>query len=184
MKVIDTAIIGVKIIEPTVFADQRGVFYEAYQFKRYQGCDIDATFIQDNVSCSQKGVLRGLHHQQQQTQAKLVSVMLGEVFDVIVDIRQDSPSFGKYVGVTLDAGSHRQVYMPPGCAHGFYVTSEQAVLSYKCTDYYHHASEISLRWDDPDLAIAWPIQGDPTLSAKDRQGLYLKDIALSSLPRL
>lgn len=184
MEVADTIIPGVKIIEPTIFGDSRGFFYESYQLERYQQHGMNLPFIQDNVSSSQKGVLRGLHHQCRQMQGKLVSVMFGQVCDVIVDIRQDSPSFAQSVMVMLDADSRRQVYIPPGCAHGFYVVSEKAMFSYKCTDYYDPSAEISVRWDDPQLAIDWPLDGEPVLSDKDRQGQFLKDIPLSNLPRL
>ena len=167
MNVIDTAIPEVKIIEPNVFGDDRGFFLETFQAERYQqqlGIDLD--FVQDNHSRSAYGVLRGLHFQKQKPQGKLVRVVRGEVFDVAVDIRPGSVSYGKWVGVLLSEENKRQFWVPPGFAHGFVVTSESADFEYKCTDYYDPTDEGSIRWDDPDLAIDWPLE-NPALSAKD-----------------
>jgi dTDP-4-dehydrorhamnose 3,5-epimerase len=170
------------IIEPKIFGDARGFFYESFQAKRYlEEYGIPVTFVQDNVSRSTKGILRGLHHQKQHTQGKLICVTRGAVFDVAVDIRQGSPNFGQWMGVVLDDKKHRQVYIPPGFAHGFCVLSEEADFIYKCTDYYDPSSEITIKWDDPDLAIDWPIE-NPILSTKDQKGILLKNILKTDLP--
>ena len=170
MKVIPTAIEGVLIIEPKVFGDERGFFFESFNqraFNEAVGQTVD--FVQDNHSRSAKGVLRGLHFQRPpHAQGKLVRVTQGSVFDVAVDIRADSPTFGRWVGVELSGVNHRQMWIPAGLAHGFLVTSDSADFLYKTTDYYRPESEGSVRWDDPDLAIAWPLEGiTPALSAKD-----------------
>ena len=170
MKVIPTAIEGVLIIEPKVFGDERGFFFESFNqraFNEAVGQTVD--FVQDNHSRSAKGVLRGLHFQRPpHAQGKLVRVTQGSVFDVAVDIRADSPTFGRWVGVELSGANHRQMWIPAGLAHGFLVTSDSADFLYKTTDYYRPESEGSVRWDDPDLAIAWPLEGiTPALSAKD-----------------
>ncbi len=176
MKIIETAIADVKIIEPKVFGDDRGFFLETFQAERYrEQLGIDLDFVQDNHSRSAYGVLRGLHFQKQKPQGKLVRVVRGEVFDVAVDIRPNSSTFGQWVGVTLSEQNKRQFWVPPGFAHGFVVTSESADFEYKCTDYYDPQDEGSLRWDDQDLAIDWPIQ-DPILSAKDAVAASLKDL--------
>ncbi len=175
MKVIPTAIPEVVLIQPKVFGDERGFFLESYQDQRYAEIGLPERFVQDNHSRSAKGVLRGLHFQKQYPQGKLVHVTSGIVFDVAVDLRKDSPTFGKWVGVTLTADSHQQFYVPPGFAHGFCVISETADFHYKCTDYYHPEDEGSLRWDDPDVGITWPIT-TPTLSAKDAAAPFLKDL--------
>jgi dTDP-4-dehydrorhamnose 3,5-epimerase len=174
MKVIETAIPGVLIIEPKVFGDSRGFFLEIFQATRYAEAGMPEPFVQDNHSHSAKGVLRGLHFQKQYPQGKLVYVTQGIVFDVAVDIRKDSPTFGKWVGITLSSEKHQQFYVPPGLAHGFCVVSEQADFHYKCTDYYHPEDEGSIRWDDPDIGIEWPIN-HPLLSTKDANAPYLKD---------
>jgi len=174
MKVIETAISGVLIIEPKVFGDSRGFFLETFQANRYAEAGIPKPFVQDNHSHSARGVLRGLHFQKQYPQGKLVYVTQGTVFDVAVDIRKDSPTFGKWVGITLSAEKHQQFYVPPGLAHGFCVVSEQADFHYKCTDYYHQEDEGCIRWDDPDIGIDWPIT-HPLLSTKDANAPYLKD---------
>jgi dTDP-4-dehydrorhamnose 3,5-epimerase len=166
MRVLETALPGVLIIEPKVFGDERGFFLESYHADRYRAAGIDVGFVQDNHSRSRRGVLRGLHYQFLQPQGKLVSVTRGQVFDVAVDIRRGSPSFGDWVGVVLDDQDHRQMYVPPGFAHGFCVLSEEADFVYKCTDYYHPQSEVGIAWDDPDIGIQWPIS-DLALSAKD-----------------
>ena len=170
MKVTPTAIEGVLIIEPKVFGDERGFFFESFNqraFNEAVGHTVD--FVQDNHSRSAKGVLRGLHFQRPpHAQGKLVRVTQGSVFDVAVDIRPDSPTFGRWVGVELSGANHRQMWIPAGLAHGFLVTSDSADFLYKTTDYYRPESEGSVRWDDPDLAIAWPLDGiTPSLSAKD-----------------
>ena len=170
MKVTTTAIEGVLIIEPKVFGDERGFFFESFNqraFNEAVGQPVD--FVQDNHSRSAKGVLRGLHFQRPpHAQGKLVRVTQGSVFDVAVDIRPDSATFGRWVGVELSGVNHRQLWIPAGLAHGFLVTSDSADFLYKTTDYYRPESEGSVRWDDPDLAIAWPLEGiTPALSAKD-----------------
>jgi dTDP-4-dehydrorhamnose 3,5-epimerase len=170
MKVTTTAIEGVLIIEPKVFGDERGFFFESFNqraFNEAVGHTVD--FVQDNHSRSAKGVLRGLHFQRPpHAQGKLVRVTQGSVFDVAVDIRPDSATFGRWVGVELSGVNHRQLWIPAGLAHGFLVTSDSADFLYKTTDYYRPESEGSVRWDDPDLAIAWPLEGiTPALSAKD-----------------
>lgn len=173
MQVVDTNIPDVKIIEPKVFGDERGFFLETFRqdwFKQ-NVCNVD--FVQDNHSKSAQGILRGLHYQLEHTQGKLVRVTQGSVFDVAVDMRKDSPSFGQWVGVELSADNHRQLWVPAGFAHGFYVTSNSAEFVYKCTDYYHPASEVSLAYNDSDLAISWPLVDEqlPSLSKKDEQGV-------------
>jgi len=175
MKVIKTAIEGVLIIQPKVFGDSRGFFLETWNQARYAEIGIFGPFVQDNRSHSAKGVLRGLHFQKQYPQGKLVFVTSGSVFDVAVDIRKDSPTFGQWFGLTLTADEHQQFYVPPGLAHGFCVLSETADFQYKCTEYYHPEDEGSIRWDDPDIGIQWPISEPPSLSAKDAKAPYLKD---------
>jgi dTDP-4-dehydrorhamnose 3,5-epimerase len=181
MNVIDTSLPGVKIIEPRVFGDQRGFFLETWQKYRYAEHGLPGDFVQDNLSASSYGVLRGLHHQYENTQGKLVYVLQGAVFDVAVDIRRGSPNFGEWTGVELTADNKRQLYVPPGFAHGFCVTSETVLFAYKCTDVYNPAAELSIRWDDPDLAIDWPIT-TPVLSDKDQQAVRLAQITESVLP--
>ncbi len=176
MKVTETAIPGVLLIEPKVFGDSRGFFFESFQAARYAEAGIKGPFVQDNHSRSAKGVLRGLHFQKQYPQGKLVYVTSGTVFDVAVDIRKDSPTFGQWVGVTLSADEHQQFYVPPGLAHGFCVLSDTAEFQYKCTDYYHPEDDGCIRWDDPDIGIQWPLTEEPKLSAKDANALYLKDL--------
>ncbi|RPE00272.1 dTDP-4-dehydrorhamnose 3,5-epimerase [Candidatus Pantoea deserta] len=173
MKIIDTEIPDVKIIEPSVFGDERGFFMETWQQKKFEEQVSPRTFVQDNHSKSSKGILRGLHYQTVNTQGKLVRVVAGEVFDVAVDMRKSSPTFGNWVGVYLSAENKRQLWVPEGFAHGFYVTSESAEFVYKCTDYYNPQYEHSLLWNDSDLNINWPIpEGDsPALSAKDKDGI-------------
>jgi len=173
MKITTTAIPDVLLITPKVFGDSRGFFLESFHASRYAEAGIPGPFVQDNHSRSSKGVLRGLHFQKQYPQGKLVYVTIGSVFDVAVDIRKDSPTFGQWVGVTLSADEHQQFYIPPGFAHGFCVLSDTADFHYKCTDYYHPEDEGSLRWDDPDIGIQWPIT-EPILSAKDANADYLK----------
>jgi dTDP-4-dehydrorhamnose 3,5-epimerase len=173
MNVIPTAIADVLILEPKVFGDTRGFFFESFNQQRFdEATGTCHRFVQDNHSRSAKGVLRGLHYQVQQPQGKLVRVSAGAVWDVAVDIRPQSPTFGQWVGVELSAENQRQLWIPPGLAHGFLVLSESADFLYKTTDYYAPAHERCIRWDDPTLAIAWPNTGaPPSLSAKDQQGL-------------
>lgn len=180
MNVIETRLEGVLIIEPRRFGDERGFFCETFQAQRYHDAGIAGTFVQDNFSHSQQGVLRGLHYQIQNPQGKLVSVVQGEVFDVAVDIRVNSPTFGEWVGVSLSAKNGRQLFVPPGFAHGFCVVSETADFTYKCTDYYNPAAERSILWNDPDLAIDWPVDS-PSISAKDAQGSPLRTAELFGL---
>lgn len=177
MKLIQTAIPDVLIIEPKVFGDQRGFFYESFnrrQFASLIGRDLD--FVQDNHSRSEKNVLRGLHFQVQHPQGKLVRVIQGAVFDVAVDIRKSSPTFGQHVAVELSAENQRMLWMPEGFAHGFLVTSATAEFLYKTTDYYAPEFERSIAWNDPALAIPWPIEGAPSLSAKDQQAPLLAGV--------
>lgn len=176
MKVIDTDIIDVKIIEPQVFGDERGFFLETFQRERYQNVGLKQPFVQDNMSFSQKGVLRGLHYQWPQPQGKLVSVVMGSVFDVAVDIRKDSPTFGHWVGVELSGDNKRQFWVPEGFAHGFVVTSETALFQYKCTNFYRPEFEYSLHFDDPDIGIKWPKGLELSLSEKDKQGSTLNEL--------
>lgn len=178
MDVIETGISGLVILEPRVFGDSRGFFMETYNQTRYGEVGIAETFVQDNLSFSTRGILRGLHFQNPGAQGKLVQVLQGEVFDVAVDIRPKSATFGEWRSVILNTENHRQFYVPPGFAHGFAVTSEQALFCYKCTDFYNPSGEHTLMWDDPDLGIDWPISA-PELSDKDKKGLYLKDLPTS-----
>ncbi len=177
MKIIDTAIPDVKIIEPAVFGDERGFFMETWQEQKFNELVCERQFVQDNHSKSRQGILRGLHYQTEQTQGKLVRVVAGEVFDVAVDIRRASPTFGQWVGVLLSAENKRQLWVPEGFAHGFYVTTESAEFVYKCTNYYNPSAEHSIRWNDPDLNIQWPLVDgqQPSLSAKDAEGKLFKD---------
>ncbi len=182
MNIVETKLPGVVIIEPKVFGDERGFFMEIWNKQRYADAGIPANFVQDNLSFSRKGILRGLHFQNPNPQGKLVSVIQGEVYDVAVDIRRDSPTFGEWTAVTLSAENKRQFYVPEGFAHAFVVTSDTALFSYKCTDLYNPRAEGSILWNDPDLAIDWPIEM-PELSAKDNEGLRLKDFPLEKLPK-
>ncbi len=181
MNRIETDIPGVFILEPKVFGDARGFFIETFSVKRYEEAGIVGPFVQDNVSFSQRGVLRGLHFQNPNGQGKLVEVLIGEVFDVAVDIRKGSPTFGKWAGAVLSADNHRQFFIPTGFAHGFCVLSETALFHYKCTDYYSPANEGGLLWNDPDIGIKWPIT-NPQLSAKDAAYGRLKDFPAAKLP--
>ncbi|EJM10220.1 dTDP-4-dehydrorhamnose 3,5-epimerase [Pseudomonas sp. GM21] len=176
MKVTETALPGVLIIEPKVFGDERGFFYESFNAKAFEDATgLNTQFVQDNHSRSQKGVLRGLHYQLQNTQGKLVRVTVGEVLDVAVDIRRSSPNFGKWEAVRLSADNHRQLWVPEGFAHGFVVLSDFAEFLYKTTDYYTPSAERSIRWDDPTLAIDWQLEEAPQLSAKDQNSqLFLE----------
>jgi dTDP-4-dehydrorhamnose 3,5-epimerase len=181
MNVIETDIEGVLILEPKVFGDKRGFFMETWSRDRYRDAGLDVTFVQDNVSSSTKGVLRGLHYQYPQPQGKLVQVLQGEVLDVAVDIRVNSPTFGKAVTCVLSEDNNRQFYVPGGFAHGFCVLSDFALFSYKCTDFYNPKTEGGVLWNDPDLAIDWPIE-TPLLSEKDRICPRLNDIPKDQLP--
>lgn len=175
MNVIETALPGVLIIEPKVFGDQRGFFLETFQLERYREAGIDLPFVQDNHSRSAAGVLRGLHFQRSRPQGKLVSCSRGAVWDVAVDINPDSPTCGQYVGVELNDENHRQLWIPPGYAHGFCVLSEIADFQYKCTDFYCPQDEGGLLWNDPDVGIEWPVS-DPQLSAKDVRNPTLRQL--------
>lgn len=182
MKVTPTKLQGVFIIDPDVFEDPRGFFLETWAHRRYSEAGLPQIYVQDNLSRSTKGILRGLHLQHPYGQGKLVQVMHGEVFDVALDVRVGSPTFGEWVGTLLSGDNHRQVYIPPGFAHGFCVTSEQALFSYKCTEGYHRESELGVIWNDPALGIEWPV-GDPQVSAKDAEFPRLADIPVDRLPR-
>jgi dTDP-4-dehydrorhamnose 3,5-epimerase len=176
MKVVQTALPGVLILEPEVFGDGRGFFFESYNarvFRQATGCAVD--FVQDNHSRSSRGVLRGLHYQIQQAQGKLVRIARGRVFDVAVDVRRGSPYFGRWTGVELGEDDRRMFWIPPGFAHGFVVLSESADFLYKATDYYAPQHERCLLWNDPEIGIDWHFGGEPLLSAKDREGKLLKD---------
>ncbi len=178
MQVISTKLQGCSIIEPKVFGDDRGFFLESFHVNRYQEMlGISLPFVQDNHSRSSKDVLRGLHFQRKRPQGKLVRVVRGKVFDVAVDIRSGSPTFGKWEGVILSEDNKTQIWVPPGFAHGFLVLSDVADFEYKCTDYYDPSDEVSLLWDDPDLGINWPTT-EPILSRKDADAKRLVDLAL------
>ncbi|MFU8805240.1 MAG: dTDP-4-dehydrorhamnose 3,5-epimerase [Bradymonadaceae bacterium] len=182
MKLLSTPLPGVLVIEPRVFADGRGFFVETFRTDLLSEAGLAEPFVQDNHSRSRKGVLRGLHYQLEQPQGKLVRVTRGAVYDVAVDVRLDSPSFGQWFGCVLDDETHRQLYVPPGFAHGFCVLSDEVDFVYKCTDYYHPQSEQGIAWDDPDLAIKWPLQ-DVSLSEKDQGHPGLADQAPERLPK-
>lgn len=177
MKIIESSLPGVLIFEPKAFGDERGFFVETYREQVFAEVGLNLTFVQDNQSRSRRGVLRGLHYQLQQPQGKLVRAARGRVFDVAVDVRRGSPTFGKWAAAVLDDESHRQMYIPPGFAHGFVVLSDVADFVYKCTNYYHPQSEAGIRWDDPVIGIAWPaeILKEIILSDKDRQLPLLQD---------
>ena len=175
MKVIDTKIPDVKLLEPQVFGDERGFFMETFRDEWFKQNVADRTFVQENHSKSVKGVLRGLHYQTENTQGKLVRVVSGAVFDVAVDMREFSPTFGQWVGEILSAENKRQLWVPEGFAHGFYVLTDEAEFTYKCTDYYNPTAEHSLIWNDVTVGIEWPLEGEPSLSAKDLLGKVLSD---------
>ena len=181
MKFIETNIPDVKIIEPQVFGDERGFFMETFRTTLFNEHCGEREFVQENHSKSSHGILRGLHYQTENTQGKLVRVTKGEVFDVAVDMRKDSPTFGQWAGVLLSAENKRQLWVPEGFAHGFYVTTDEAEFVYKCTDVYNPSSEVSIKWDDPEMNVEWPIPVDkkPLLSAKDENGL-----SFSNAPKL
>ncbi len=175
MNVTRTSLPDVLLIEPKVFGDSRGFFFESWNARAFAAAGIPAAFVQDNHSRSSRGVLRGLHYQVEQVQGKLVRVIAGEVYDVAVDLRRSSSTFGRWTGVTLSAENHRMVWVPPGFGHGFLVVSDAAEFLYKTTDYYAPEHERTIAWDDPDLAIAWPLAGPPALSAKDKVGVRFRD---------
>ena len=175
MKVINTKIPDVKLLEPQVFGDERGFFMETFRDEWFKKNVANRTFVQENHSKSVKGVLRGLHYQTENTQGKLVRVVSGAVFDVAVDMRENSPTFGQWVGEILSAENKRQLWVPEGFAHGFYVLTNEAEFTYKCTDYYNPKAEHSLIWNDETVSIEWPLEGEPSLSAKDLAGKILKD---------
>ena len=179
MNIIRTGIPDIFIIEPSVFGDERGFFLESYNEKAFNAMTgATITFVQDNHSRSKKNVLRGLHYQIKQPQGKLVRVINGEVFDVAVDIRRSSPTFGKWVGECLTAENKKQMWVPPGCAHGFLVLSDVAEFLYKTTDYYAPEFERCIQWNDPDLNVHWPITGHPLVSKKDKNGVLFKNAEL------
>jgi dTDP-4-dehydrorhamnose 3,5-epimerase len=184
VKVVETQLPGVLVLEPKVFADPRGFFVETWSRQRYREAGITDDFVQDNVSFSMKGTLRGLHFQHPQSQGKLVQVLSGAAFDVAVDIRSDSPTWGQWVGIELSAARHNQLYIPPGFAHGFCVLTETALFSYKCTDYYSPQSEVGIIWNDPDIGVRWPLEGTPVLSDKDTRYGRLRDIPKERLPSM
>lgn len=181
MQVTQTAIEGVLLIEPKVFGDARGFFIETWARERYAQAGVKGEFVQDNMSRSRRGALRGMHLQHPHGQGKLVSVVDGEVFDVAIDVRVGSPTFGRWVGYALSADNHRQLWIPPGFAHGFCVTSETALFAYKCTDTYHPEAELGVLWNDPEINVEWPIK-DPILSDKDARYPKLSEIARDRLP--
>lgn len=185
MKIIETHLPGVIVIEPKIFGDKRGFFLETFRQDTLEQAGINVSFVQDNHSRSSQGVLRGLHYQLTQTQGKLVRVTSGSVYDVAVDVREGSPTFSQWYGTELNEENMRMMYVPPGYAHGFVVLSESADFLYKCTDYYHPESEQGIAWDDPDIGIEWPINdlsAKIALSEKDKSNLLLKDQPSNKLP--
>lgn len=183
MNIIETDLPGCRIIEPRVFADERGSFHESWNALRYREHGLPDAFVQSNVSVSTRGVLRGLHYQWPQPQGKLVGVLEGEVWDVAVDIRRGSPHFGRWTAVLLSAANHRQFWIPEGFAHGFVVLSERAVFSYLCTAPYVASADAGVRWNDARLAIDWPV-AEPLLSPKDAAAPFLDDIPAERLPMM
>lgn len=181
MKFLPTRLPDVVLIEPEVYGDQRGFFMETWHARKFAAAGIEAAFVQDNHSRSTQGTLRGLHLQVRQPQGKLIRVVAGEIFDVAVDLRRDSPTFRRWVGLTLSAANRRQLWVPPGFAHGFYALSAAAEIIYKCTDFYAPEHERTLRWDDPELAVHWPLVPgqSPILSAKDAAGVPLRELVAS-----
>jgi dTDP-4-dehydrorhamnose 3,5-epimerase len=175
MKINRCELEGLLVIEPKVFGDARGFFMETWNQRVYEGSGLNAVFVQDNLSFSRQSTLRGLHYQNPSPQGKLVSVLQGEVFDVAVDVRRSSPTFGRWHGLTLSSENKLQFWIPAGFAHGFLVLSGTAMFHYKCTDFYLPAGEMTVRWDDPDIGIRWPVSR-PTLSEKDARGLRLRDV--------
>lgn len=184
MKIIETPLPGVLVFEPRAYPDSRGYFLETWNRDRYREIGLSGEFVQDNISYSCQGTLRGLHFQHPHGQGKLVQALTGEVFDVAVDIRSHAPTFGRWYGVVLRAESHNQMYIPPGFAHGFYVLSEMAHFSYKCTDFYAPETEGGIAWDDPEIGIPWPLIGTPCLSDKDTRYGSLSQYPADKLPAL
>ena len=180
MKFEQTPLEGLYLVQPQVFGDQRGFFLENWNAATFREAGFDLAFVQDNHSRSSRGILRGMHYQTEHTQGKLVRVTCGKVFDAVVDLRRGSKTLGQWYGTTLSAENHCMLWIPPGFAHGFYVTSELADFQYKCTDIYHPASEVSLAWNDPTVGIEWPLPAgeEPLLSGKDRRGLAWSEIPL------
>jgi dTDP-4-dehydrorhamnose 3,5-epimerase len=181
VKVIETSLAGCKVIEPAVFGDARGFFFETWNADRFAEAGLVSSFVQSNVSSSSCNVLRGLHYQWPRPQGKLISVLQGEVYDVAVDIRRGSPTFGRWEAVILSAENKKQFWIPEGFAHGFAVLSDTALFNYLCTDVYVKEADAGIRWNDADIAVDWPISA-PTLSAKDESAPFLKDIAEDRLP--
>lgn len=181
MKLIASSLPGCTLIEPAVFGDARGFFFETWNAERYSEQGLPGNFVQSNVSSSARGVLRGLHYQWPRPQGKLVTVLQGEVYDVAVDIRRGSPTFGRWEAFILSGENRRQLWIPPGFAHGFAVLSETALFNYLCTDVYVKEADAAIRWNDADLAVDWPISA-PSLSAKDQQAPFLKDVPEDRLP--
>ncbi len=183
MTIRPTELTEVLLVEPKVFGDDRGFFFECYKADRYVAVGIACEFVQDNVSYSKAGVIRGLHYQWPNPQAKLIQVLSGAVFDVAVDIRRGSPTYGKWIGEVLSAENHHQLFIPPGFAHGFAVLGDHALVSYKCSTLYEAAGDCSVRWNDPEIGVEWPIS-EPMLSGKDAAALKLADISPERLPRI
>jgi len=183
LKVTRTELDGLIIIEPAFFEDDRGFFMEAWHHSKYKEAGVPAQFVQDNISLSKFGVLRGLHFQSPGEQGKLVSVLKGEVFDVAVDIRVDSPTYKKWVGVNLSESNRKQLWIPPGFAHGFTALSDDALFLYKCSEYYNRQYEHTLRWDDPDIGIDWP-GTKHIMSEKDAAAPYFRDLTIDAFPKL
>lgn len=179
-----TSLKDVLLITPTVFGDDRGYFMETFKAESYQKAGIEYSFVQDNASRSKQHILRGLHYQWPNPQGKLVSVVRGIIFDVAVDIRTDSPQFGQWYGTLLDDKEHRQLWIPPGFAHGFVVISDVVDFRYKCTEYYMPEYDKAIAWNDPVIEVAWPIEGAPQLSAKDEAAPFLRDVSEEDLPRI
>jgi len=184
MKVRNTVLTGVVVIEPDVYGDERGCFLQTFHEKRYAEIGINYPFVQDNHSRSKKGVLRGLHYQLVRPQGQLMSVVRGEIFDVAVDVRKGSETFGQWVGEVLNDVNHKQLFIPPGFAHGFCVLSDEVDMIYRCTDYYHPESEKTILWNDPELNIQWPIGNDVILSEKDRLAPCLSEMDSLDFPSL
>jgi dTDP-4-dehydrorhamnose 3,5-epimerase len=182
MEITSTSLNSVLLVKPKAHKDSRGFFVEAWQKARYEAHGIRVDWAQDNVSSSVQGVLRGLHFQSPRSQAKLITVLHGEIFDVVVDVRAQSPTFGEWVSARLSSENLHQLWIPQGFAHGFLVTSPTAIVSYKASDFYYPEDEISILWNDPDLGIEWPLSTEPTISQKDQKGRRLKDLSLSLLP--
>ena len=180
MNIETTPIEGLVVLRPKVFGDERGFFMETWNAQAFRDAKLDLNFVQDNHSRSSRGILRGMHFQTEQTQGKLVRVSRGEVFDVAVDLRRSSPTLGKWFGATLSEDNHKMMWVPPGFAHGFYVTSDSADFQYKTTDFYNASAEVCLAWDDPTVGINWPTDsgGTPQVSGKDAEGLALGDLPL------